>query len=111
MKEAFSVIGPFIVIEAGLFGARVRTGAAASPTAEAVTASRRGTDRDSCSAVFPSTSGTHCATSSMSHRQEILRVEIRCVSLVGGRRDSVRDSSATSPTSPHVTNACGTVLR
>ena len=47
----------------------------------------------------------------MSHRQEILRVEIRCVSLVSGRRDSVRDSSATSPASPDVTNPCGTVLR
>ena len=47
----------------------------------------------------------------MSHRQEILRVEIRCVNLVSGRRNGVRDSSATSPTSPHVTNPCGAVLR
>ena len=52
-----------------------------------VTVSRSGIDRDSYSAAFPSTSWTHCATRSMSHRQEILRVEIRCVNLVSGRRN------------------------
>jgi len=47
----------------------------------------------------------------MTHREKILSVEIRCVSRVGGRRDSVRDSSATAPIHPCVSNACGTVLR
>ena len=70
-------------------GPRIGAGAAPSPIGETVAASRRGTDRNSCSAIFPSTSRTHCATGSVAHRQIILGAEVRCVSRVGGRRDSV----------------------
>ena len=37
--------------------------------------------------------------------------ECGCVSRVRGRSDSVRDSSATAPICPYVTNACATALR
>ena len=99
VKVAVSVMGPPIVIEAGLVVPGERACSAPTPVGEMVTASRHGIDRDSYSAVSPSTSWTHCATCSVSHRQKILRVEIRCVYLVSGRRNSVRDSSATSPAS------------
>ena len=90
---------------------RVRTGAAASPISEIVTGSRRGSDRQSRSARSPAAGGTHAATDPMVHREEILGVEIRCVSRVCGWSNGVRDSSAITPPSPHVPNACVAVLR
>ena len=104
-------MGPPIVIEAGLFVPEVRARSAASPIGETVSASWRGTDRDSCSAASPPTNGSHHATGPVGHRQVILRVEIRCVNLVSGRRNCVRDRSAIGPATPRVTNPCGTVLR
>ena len=68
------------------------------------------TDRDSYSAVFPSTSWTYVPASSVGHRQVILRPEIRRVGLVRGGRDRVRDSSATAPAQPDVSNTCATAL-
>ena len=46
-----------------------------------------------------------------SHRQEILRPEIRGVSDVGSRSDSVRDRSAAAPIHPYVLNARAAALR
>jgi hypothetical protein len=77
--------------------AGVRTGAAACPIAEMVIGTGHGIDRDSYSAVFPSTSWTHCATSSVGHRQVILRPEGGRVSLVSGGRDCVRDRAIVAP--------------
>jgi len=76
-----------------------------------VTVSRHGIDRDSYSAVFPSTSWTHRATGSMAHRQVILRPECRCVGPVRGRCNSVRDRAVVAPPGPGVLNACATALR
>jgi hypothetical protein len=89
---------------------RVRAYSAPSPIRETVTASRRGTNRNRCSAVSPPTAGTYRATSSVGHRQEILRRERRCVSDVGGGSNSVRDSSAIAPSTPYVPNATGSAL-
>ena len=97
MKEAFSVIGPFIVIEAGLVVPEKEPVPLPAPAAEAVAVGWRCRDRDGRPLFFHPLAGTHRATGSVSHRQVILRLESRCVSLVGGRRNSVRDSSATSP--------------
>ena len=66
---------------------------------------------NSCSAGFPSTGGSHCATSSVSHCQVILSLERSCVSLVRSRSNSVRDRSAASPTHPYVLDARATALR
>src|SRR5439155_8817943 len=95
--------------------ARVRTDAAASPAAETVTyLSIIGwccSNRDNCSTVFPPAGGTDRATRSGGHRQVILRRECRCVSLIRGRRNSVRDRSVVAPPRPYVPHARGTVLR
>ena len=95
--------------------ARERTGAGAVPSAETVThlavVGRRCTNRDNRARVFPATSRLHCATGSMSHRQEILRLECRGIGLVSGRRNSVRDSAIITPFCPYILNACSTVLR
>jgi hypothetical protein len=90
---------------------RVRTGAAASPIAKTETVSRPGTDRDSRSAVFPSTSGAHPATGPRGHGQVVLRLECRRVGRVGGWRNSVRDRAVVAPLAPYVLNACATALR
>ena len=76
-----------------------------------VIGSGHGIDRDSYSAVFPSTSGTHGATGTVGHRQAILRPECRRVSLVSGGRNCVRDRSSTGPVTPHVPNTRAAVLR
>ena len=76
MKVAVSVIGPLIVIEAGLFVPE-RADSAPTPIREAVAASWRSRNRNSCSAVSPSTAGTHGAAGSVV-------IEIRRVSLVSG---------------------------
>jgi hypothetical protein len=47
----------------------------------------------------------------MRHCQVILRPEIRCVGLVGGGSNGVRDSSPTGPIHPDVAHARATVLR
>jgi hypothetical protein len=47
----------------------------------------------------------------MGHRQVILRPECGCVSRIYGRRDSVRDRSATAPICPHVLNTAPAALR
>src|SRR5205807_3207163 len=95
--------------------ARVRTGAAASPTGEIVThLSVVGwccSNRDSRSTVFPPTRGTHYAAGSGGHRQVILRRECRCVGLVSRRHNSVRDPTIVTPSAPHELNACATTLR
>src|SRR4029450_10628526 len=77
----------------------------------AVAASRRGTNRNGRGTVSPAAAGTYRATGSVGHSQVILRIEIRCVSLVSGGSNSVRGSSATAPTCPYVPNACATALR
>ena len=46
----------------------------------------------------------------MSHRQGILRPEIRGVGLVSGRRDNVRDRTVVAPIHPYVANACASIL-
>jgi len=90
---------------------RIRACPSACPTVETVTASRRGTDRDSHSTVFPSTGGTYGATGPMGHREIVLCRECRRIGLVGGRSNRVRDSSATAPVCPDVPHAGRTVLR
>ena len=47
----------------------------------------------------------------MAHREKILSVEIRCVSLVSRGSNSVRNSSATAPVTPDVPNAWVAALR
>ncbi len=76
-----------------------------------VTAGWRSADRNCCSARFPARGGTHRPTRVVVHRQKILGVEIRRVSVVCSRRDSVRDSSATAPICPCVLNARAAALR
>ena len=95
--------------------ARVRTGAGAGPAGKTVThlgiVGRCCTNRDSRSAVSPPTARTNRAARSVRHRQKILCPECRRVRGVGGRRNRVRDSSATAPICPDVPNACATALR
>jgi len=76
-----------------------------------VIGSRRGSNRNSRSAGSPAAGRTHDAACVMGHRQIILCFECRCVGLVSGRRDSVRDSSATAPITPEIPNACTAALR
>src|SRR5205823_6836931 len=93
---------------------RVRTGAGPSPVAEAVTdlsvGGWRSGDRNSCSAVFPPASGTYLAATSSVHRQVALRGKVRGVSRVLSWSDAMRDSSAITPLTPRVANACVTAL-
>src|SRR5947208_16299518 len=88
----------------------VRTAATASPIAEAEAVNRRDTNRNDRPAVFPCTPGTHRATSSVGHRQEILRLKCRRVGGVGRRRNTVRDRAVVAPIAPDVLDVCATAL-
>ena len=94
---------------------RVRPKASASPAGETVTyLSIVGwccTNRHSRSAVPPPTRRTYGPTDSGRHRQVVLRAKCRCVGLVSSRCSGMRDSTAVTPPSPNVTNACATALR
>ena len=92
-------------------GAREGAGPGACPAVEAVARGWPCRDRDGRAAVFPSTGGSHCATGSVGHRQEILLPEIRGVSLINSGSNSVRDSSAVAPTCPYVLDARAAALR
>src|SRR3954453_12957402 len=92
-------------------GARIRACSTSSPVCKTVTASRVALDRDGCSTILPSTSWSYRATYSVSHSQVVLRREVFRVSGVCGRRDIVRDPSATAPVSPDILNTRPSALR
>ena len=110
-RSLFPVMGPSIVIGTGLAAPEIGAGPDARPVVEAVARGWPCRDRDGRSAVSPSTGGSHCATGSVDHRQEILRPEIRSVSDVRSGSDSVRDSSAAAPIHPYILNTRATALR
>src|SRR5438477_10807441 len=61
--------------------------------------------------VMPAAGRLHCAASSRAHRQEVLRLELRRIGLVGRRSDDVRDRSVVTPLLPDILHTGATALR
>ena len=95
----------------GIGRTRKRASSGAAPTGEAVAGAWFSRNRKNCTAVFPSARWRYRATSSGGHRQVILGREYRCVSLIRGRRNRVRDRPAIAPITPRVLNTISTALR
>src|SRR6266700_201651 len=83
---------------------RIGACAAASPIAETITGGCRCANRERAATGSPSAAGTYRAATPRTHRQVVLGGERRGVGLVGSGSDTVRDSSAASPITPHVPN-------
>ena len=63
------------------------------------------------SGVTPTAGRLHCAARSRSHCQEVLRLELRRVGLVGRRSNNMRDRSVITPFLPDILHTGPAALR
>jgi hypothetical protein len=89
----------------------VRTTTAAYPAAKSKVRIRVCLNHHTPSGVKPTAGRLHCAASSRTHRQEVLRLELRRVGLVSRRSDNVGDRSVVIPLLPNILHTGPTALR
>jgi hypothetical protein len=91
--------------------ASVGTRTAAYPTAKSESRTCVRFNGHTRSGVMPATGWLHCAASSRTHRQEVLRLELRRIGLVGRRSDNMRDRSVVTPFLPNILQTGAAALR